>query len=895
MRTMLELLRRLAGSLRGSRTDADLEQELRLHVEMASAEEERRGHHPADAARLARLRAGNVALAMDTLRDQRGLPWLASARADLVFAWRQIVRHRVASLAVILSLGFAMGATLAAYRLVDAVLRRPLHVADPSRLFFVTFTAHAVDGSPDDRDDFDYLTYRRYVTVTTGQADLMLVGSASRRSITFDGGDPETAVQQFVSGNVFATLGLRPAAGRLLGEQDDVVPGGHPVVVLSHDYWQRRFASDPAVVGRTFRMDRGLYEIVGVAAKGFTGTEPGVVTDFFVPAMMNPEALKADGWSWFRIWLRPGPGVDPRQVEALLHSRFQAEQIERAKKFLSDTPRSRVEAFLNERLVLQPAGAGASGIQKTFRRPLWILASLATLLLLIACANVANLQMTRAFARRGELALRLSLGATRGRLLQLMLLESALLATLACGAGALFAWWAAPFIVSMLAPAERPVRLILDLDLRAVALGVSLIVAVTMMFGLAHALRASATLPVGALKEIRGQYGHRRLTGTLVAVQMALCVFLLMGASLFVGSLDRLQSRPLGFTPEQLLHVSADSRRQLPAEEWGQLAAALADLPRIESATVAGWAPLSGNRWRSSVTAPGVASPEDAPNWVSVSPGYFATMRIAMLEGREFRPGDRSPRRDESKKPVAGVAIVNEAFARVYFGGANPVGRRVVVDSSEAPMEIVGLAGDTVYFSVREDSHPAVYVPLEARQSATLLLRTSGSGTPPAQAIRRQLARLAPDVQFREAVTFESFLTQQLIRERLLAALSTFFAALALVLAVIGIYGVLNHAVTRERRDIGLRIVLGARPAHIVLRLTARLLGALGAGAIIGLAGGVAFGRWVQALLFETDPSDPAALVVPLTLMVVAAVFAVLPPAIRAVRTDPARVIVTQD
>ena len=346
---------------------------------------------------------------------------------------------------------------------------------------------------------------------------------------------------------------MRPAVGRLLGEQDDVVPGGHPVVVLSHDYWQRRFASDPAVIGRTFRMGGGLYEIVSVAAKGFTGTEPGAITDIFVPAMMNPEALKMPGWSWFRIWLRPRPGVDPRQVEALLHSRFQAD--ERAKSFTPDTPRSRVEAFLNERLMLQPAGAGASMIQKTFRRPLWILASLATLLLLIACANVANLQITRALARRGELALRLSLGATRGRLMQLMLLESALLATLACGAGALFAWWAAPFIVSMLAPAERPVRLILDLDLRAVGLGVSLIVAVTMIFGLAHALRASATTPAGALKEIRGQRGHRRLTGTLVAVQMALCVFLLMGASLFVGSLDRLHSRPLGFTPEQLLHV----------------------------------------------------------------------------------------------------------------------------------------------------------------------------------------------------------------------------------------------------------------------------------------------------------------------------------------------------
>jgi putative ABC transport system permease protein len=332
----------------------------------------------------------------------------------------------------------------------------------------------------------------------------------------------------------------------------------------------------------------------------------------------------------------------------------------------------------------------------------------------------------------------------------------------------------------------------------------------------------------------------------------------------------------------------------LPPEEWGQLAAALTDLPRIESATVAGWAPLSGNRWRSSVTAPGVASPQDAPDWVSVSPGYFATMRIAMLQGREFHPGDRPPGRDEAKKPVAGVAVVNEAFARVYFGGGNPVGRRVVVDSSQAPMEIVGLATDAVYLSVREASQPAVYIPLAARQGATLLLRTSGSGTDLTQALRRELARLAPDVQLREAVTFESFLTQQLIRERLLAVLSTFFAALALILAVIGIYGVLNHAVTRERREIGLRIVLGARPAHIVVRLTARLLGAMSAGAIVGLTGGVAFGRWVQALLFETDPSDAAALAVPLTLMVVAALFAVLPPAIRAVRTDPARAIVIQ-
>ena len=249
----------------------------------------------------------------------------------------------------------------------------------------------------------------------------------------------------------------------------------------------------------------------------------------------------------------------------------------------------------------------------------------------------------------------------------------------------------------------------------------------------------------------------------------------------------------------------------------------------------------------------------------------------------------------QAKKPVAGVAIVNEAFARVYLGGGNPVGRRVVVDSSQAPMGIVGLA-DRRRVLQRARRQPSRRVQCRsppAREPHCCCERPTPAPIL-AQALRRELARLAPDVQLREAVTFESFLTQQLIRERLLAALSTFFAALALILAVIGIYGVLNHAVTRERREIGLRIVLGAGPAHIVMRLTARLLGAMSAGAIIGLTGGVAFGRWVQTLLFETNPSDPAALVVPLTLMVLAALFAVLPPAIRAVRTDPARAIVAE-
>ena len=894
MRAVLEWLRRLTSSIRPPRTDEDLQAELRSHLEMAADDETRRTSPSYDPVRIAKLRAGTIDGAMEAVRDQRALPWLTSIRADVVFSWRQIARFRVTSLAVILSLGLAMGAALAAFRLVDAVLTRPLPVDNPSQLYVLQTIFPGGDSAPDVRDDFDYPSYRAYVTVTAGQADLMLLGMASRRSVVIDSGEPETIVQQFVSGNALATLGLRPALGRILGVQDDAVPGGHSTIVLSHDFWQRRFGGDRAVVGRTLEMGDRPYEIVGVIDKGFTGTEPGAVTDVFVPSMMNPEALEAVGWSWFRIWVRPRPGVTRGEIEARLLAHFRADHAARAKAFASDTPPARVQAFLDERLALEPASSGASLIQKTFRQPLWILASLAALLLLIACANVANLLLTRALARRAELALRLSLGATRGRLLQLMMVESGMLAVFACAAAALFAWWAAPFIISMLSAPERPVRLVLDLDARTLLLALALIVMVTVLFGLTPALRASATTPFGALKDVRGPRGHRRLTGALVAIQVALSVFLLIGANLFDGTLDRLQTRPLGFSPSQLLHVIVDSRRKMPAAEWEQLAASLERVSGIDSAVVAGWAPLTGNRWRSTVVAPGVTPPAEAPNWVSIAPGYFAGLQLPMIDGREFRSGEASPRRDEAGKPAAGVGIVNETFARVYFNGENPVGRRVIVRSSQAPMEIVGLVKDALYFSVREAAHPAVYVPLEARDGATLLLRMDGSPADLPRQLRQELARIAPDVILRETMWFDGLVTQQMVRERLLAVLSTFFAALAVVLAAIGIYGTLNHAVTRERREIGLRLVLGARPAHLASRLVLRLLTAAIAGSLAGLAGGLAFGRYVESLLFQTHPADPAALVTSLIVLGAASLLAVLPPAIRAVRTDPSRVIVTE-
>ena len=889
MRTLLELVQRLKGLLRRSRSDADLEEELRVHLEFAAEREQARGQAPAASVRAARIHAGGEVQAMEKLRDQRSLPRLEALVADLVFGWRQLVRHRTASISAVLSLGLALGATMAAFRLVDTVLLRPLPVADPARLFVISTSSHDADGTSDTRDDSDYPTYRKYTEVAGAQADFLLMGSAVRRPIQI-GDTREPATQQFVSGNVFGAFGLRPALGRLIGEADDTVPGGHPVTVISHDFWQRRFGGTPDVLGKTFRVGNRAIEIIGVAPKGFTGSEPGAVTDFYLPSMMNPEALNAPGWSWFRIWVRPKSGVDPRQVQAQLQARFHADRLEYAKKFDSDTPKSYIETYLNEQLSLLPAAAGVSSVQKSFRRPLWIVSTLAALLLLIACANVANLLLARAMSRKAEMALRLSIGAARGRLIQLMLVESALLALIAGGVGAMFASWAGPFVVSMLAPANRPVQLVLDFDWRALILGTSLTLIVTMLFGLVPALRASAIAPLGAIKATRGQHGQRRLTDALVAMQMAVCVFLLFGASLFVGTLTELQNKPLGFTAENLLVIDAEGRTRLPAETWTTLASGLDEIPRVESVAYAAWAPLSGNRWRSSVTVAGREPQKNAPHWVNVSPGYFKTMGTRLIEGREFRIGDVSPKSVKGK-PVPGVAIVNEAFARVYFDGRSPVGQSVIVDSSSAPTEIVGLTADAVYHSVREDMHPAVFIPLESREGAALLVRTDDRAPDLAKALRLEVPKVVPGLQAAEAIPLEELVAQQMVRERLLAALSTFFAMLAILLAIVGLYGVLNYSVTRERKEIGLRMALGARPAQVVGLITARLLALVSIGAVVGIAGGQVFGRAIGTLLFQIAPTAPVVLLVPIIALVTAAALAALPPAIRAVRIDPAQTI----
>ncbi len=491
------------------------------------------------------------------------------------------------------------------------------------------------------------------------------------------------------------------------------------------------------------------------------------------------------------------------------------------------------------------------------------------------------------------MALRVSIGAGRWRLIQLVLVESLLLAICASAVGAVFSWWAAPFVVSLVDLGE-PLELVLETDWRTLAFGLALTMTVTALFGLAPAIRASSVAPLGGLKERVDSYSHRRVTRTLVGAQMTFCVFVLFVAGLFVATFTNLTNRPLGFDHERVLLVDAQTTQgDRPTTVWLDMATRLGAVPGVESVALANWVPLSQNRWTSVVRVPSRPDAQNPSLVFAVSPGYFETMRVSMVAGRDFRTNDVAPRVDQNKQTIPGVGIVNEAFARALFNGENPVGKTVTLSDSNGnpPFEIVGLVRDSAYHEVREPRRPIVYLPIEAvRQVGTFVVRTTGEPVAVAPAVRAALSQVRS--QFRtDVVPYSVMVARQMVLERLLAILSVFFAAVALLLAGIGLYGVLNYAVIQRRHEIGVRMALGARAAHVVRRVTAEMLSPVGLGSMAGLVGGLAFGRLVQSILFEVKPTDPLTITTPLLTLAIAAVLASLPATIRAVRIDPAQTL----
>jgi len=871
----MSLWSRMVNVLRSDGLSREIDEELESHI----AEAIEQGRDPEEARRA----FGSTLSRREESRDVRLLPWLDSLRADAVFGWRQLMKRKVTSAAAVLSLALAIGACTSAFRLIDALLLRPLPVADPERLYALSREGIGFDGKPATFDGWAYPSFRLMRAAVKDQAELIAVSYGDRVDVTYDSKEIEKAYLQYVSGWMFDSFGLRPAMGRLFTENDDRKPGAHPYAVLSYDYWTRRFARDPNVIGRTFRMSDRLYEIVGVGPERFTGTETGTVTDIFVPTMMHPGAVH-DDWTWHRTLARLKPGVAVEPVRAKLHATSRAFEEERAKGF-SGMSRQNIERFLDQRVVLEPAAAGASGLQQDYRRSLIALGVLVALVLLIACANVANLMTAQAAARAREMALRVSIGAGRWRLVQLVLVESAWLAFLAAALGGLFAWWSAPFVVSRINPPDNPARLFLPADWRVLGFGLALTVVVMLLFGLAPALRASAIKPASALKGGSDPHSRRRTMHALIAAQVAFCFLVLFLAGLFAATFERLSHRPIGFSAERVLTLDTVAGRDQPAAFWDQLADHLRTVPGVETIALAGWPLLAGGSWNGFVSVNGAPPGPVLAYFLHVSPGWIDAMKIALIEGRDFRPSDTSP----------GAALVNETFARQYFNGQDPIGKSFA--KGTLPFTIMGVVRDAPYRSLHEPIVPVAYVPFHSIDShgvlqplgdATLVVRTA-SANPLAMVstLRREVPRASPDCRVSNIRAQAELVRAQTLRERLLAMLALFFAGVALLLAGIGLYGVLDYSVLQRRREIGIRIAIGAQAGDIARRVTAEVFRMVLAGALVGLGLGMASARSIEALLYQVKATDVAMLALPSVVILAAALLAALPAVIHAVRIDP--------
>jgi putative ABC transport system permease protein len=809
-----------------------------------------------------------------------------SIRRDVQFGLRLCRRNKIVTAAAIVSLSLAIGACTAAYSLIDALILRPLPVDDPHSLIFVAQRAPA-----ENRDalSFNYPLFAAMRDAGRPHVRLFAVSDQSRRDAAFDGAEPEKVYGQWISGDAFTLLGVKPALGRVLAPSDDLQPGQHPVAVLSYDFWNRRFARSPEVLGRWVTIRDKPLQIVGVAEQGFTGVEPGIMTDLWAPAMMwDDRAISDPDTRWFRTWGRMQRGVAPEQARAVLQTVFTSFRREQAAG-RPEEPRERLEQFINTRVYLRSAANGPSALREDFARALWVLGGIAGLVLLIACANVASLLVARATSREREMALRVSIGAGRGRLIQQVLIESGLLSLVSCAAGALLAVVAAPQIVSMLSTSRTVVRLDTPLNWRMLVFLAFAGSLVTLLFGLAPALRASAVSPHGALKAGTGKHTARiGLFRPLVVAQVAFSFVVLFIGGLCVTSFSNLVRTDLGFdhTSLALVNVDAKGLRQNDVKAgaiWEQLLGSLRQTPGIESVSLSPWSLFQGSGRNKSVRIPGRTVDAYTPWYLSVSPGFLATMRIPLVAGRDFDRRDAQPE-------VPAAVIVNESFARRYFPGESPLGKRFFRIDGGATLvaqDIIGVARDAKYTSLREPAPPTVYDPYRPEDAAVIQVRTRLDAAALTPTLRQELARTHPALRLTGVTLQSTLIDNHLVRDRALALLSAFFSVIALVLVIVGLYGVLSYGVVRRTREIGIRLALGAQPVRVIGLVLSEVGVLTIAGLLAGAAGAAFAARFITTLLFEVKPSDVWSTAVPLTCLLAACALSALVPALRAVRVDP--------
>jgi len=891
---------------RRKQCEQDLEREIRSHLELEEEEQRSRGASLDEAPYAARRTFGNVNLIKEVTREMWGWTSLERLGQDLRYALRMLRKSPGFTAVAILSLALGIGANTAIFSVMNAVMLRSLPVHEPDRL--VLFGAGAwvgmTDGLPDKSWQlFSYPFYRevqRKNDVFSGVAAMFTLPN-DVRGLVGGGTQSEPVHARLVSGTYFSVLGVNAIAGRVFTDAEDQKPGANPVAVASYSWWQRRFGGDSSVVGKTLKLNSTIFTIIGVTPPEFFGTSVGESPDLWIPLAMDAQV--PPGWGGDRtrddpsfqglhILARLKPGISVAQAGSQLNVIFQQSLHQLAgsnpsQKILDDIRHALIE--------LTPGGRGVSQIRQQFSASLQILMAAVGVVLLIACANIANLLLARAASRRREIGVRLSIGASRRRLIRQMLTESVLMAAAGGAAGMLFAWWASGFLVWMVSTGEETLPLQVAPDPRVLAFTSVLSLATGVLFGLAPAFRATRVDLSLSLKEGRGSVSARSgqfLAKALIVSQVALSAVLLIGAGLFVRSLMNLRNVETGFHQENVLVMYADTASLGYKENdprltdiYHRVEEGVSALPGVRAASFSMFTMLEG-QWSSDAYPQGRPKPPENHREIHnniVGPAFFATIGLPIVMGRPIGP------QDTAKSPK--VAVINETMAHWFFPNESAIGQHFRLGDNERndQIQVVGVAKDAKYESLREKPEPVGYYPYTQSTGyfGNFQVRYSGDPRSLIPAIRRVFSDVDRNLPITGIRTMAKQVDDTLVQQKLTARLSTFFGVLALLLASIGIYGVLSYAVAQRISEVGLRMALGAQRGNVMWMVMRDVLLLVACGLLVGVPVALALERKAASMLFGLGNVDAASLAAAILILGVVAGIAGYLPARRASLVDP--------
>jgi predicted permease len=889
---MRMLFWRLRSLFRRRALDRQLEEELQFHLAMEEETNRRRGMTGDEAVSAARRAFGGVALTKEVYREQRGLPMLETLFQDLQYGARMIRRSPAFTAIAVLSLALGIGANTAIFTLIDAVMLRSLPVASPQELVSVGNPARPgglSDGSPM-LDILSYPLYQRLRDQNQVFSGLMASGRTGRIDVNIGDSVAEQARGRLVSGNYFEVLGVPALVGRTFTSEDERTPGASPIVVISYDYWQQRFARDPAILGRELRLNGAILKVVGVTPRGFTGDVVEAMTQIWIPISMQPQVNVGDarltnrGSNWLLLMGRLKPGMTVARARAEITTLARQALIDRAPERRNEIEKQTVQ--------VQPGAKGFSGMRRRVVQPLVTLMIVVGLVLLIACANVANLLLARATSRQKEISVRLAVGATRSRLIRQLLTESALLALMGGAAGMLLAFWGSRMLLTLASSGPDPIPLDVHPDATVMLFTAGVSILTGMLFGLAPALRSTRIELAPVLKENANSLsgGEFRLGKLLVIGQVALSLLLLVGAGLFIRSLVNMETLDVGYTRASLVLLKADPAasgyppaQQLPTAL--RLVERLRSVPGVLGATVSENGIFSGTDSETDalrVDGYSASRKEDkVSRYDEVGPNYFHVVGVPLVTGRDFDERDRAG--------APPVVIINQVMARFYFGDRDPLGRSIWNGNDR--YTVIGVVKDMKERDLKSQTERRFYVSIQQDtdrvDAFNIEIRTRDDAARMLAAIRRETQSFDRNLKILSVEPVTVLIDRSISEERLIAQLSGFFGVLALVLVTTGLYGVMAYATSRRTREIGLRMALGAGRTEVVGMVLRETLLLVGAGIAIGVPATLAATRLVAATLVGLSASDPPTFGFAMVVLSMVAIGAGLAPAQRASRIDP--------